>query len=236
MRESAVRIGHVYPSLLGTYGDAGNARVLERRLAWRGFSVEIIDIEPDAPIPSSLDLYVLGGGEDLGQRLASSLLVQSAASIRLAHEHGAVVFGVCAGFQLLCDRYEPAEGEPVPGLGLIDAITVAGSPRCVGEIVVRTADRSLLTGFENHSGRTKLGATTRALGETLKGYGNGDGVDGAIGDRILATYMHGPALVRNPKLSDLMLSWVVGELAPIDDSIVNELRRARLSKAGFHRD
>ena len=71
----------------------------------------------------------------------------------------------------------------------------------------------------------------KPLGRVLTGLGNGggDGSEGAVCGRILATYMHGPALARNPALADLLLSWVVGStLAPLDDSEVDELRAERL--------
>ena len=38
-RDSALRIGLVYPELLGTYGDRGNAVVLVQRARWRGTSL-----------------------------------------------------------------------------------------------------------------------------------------------------------------------------------------------------
>ena len=41
---SAVRVGLVYPELLGTYGDRGNAVVLVQRLRWRGNAAELVEI------------------------------------------------------------------------------------------------------------------------------------------------------------------------------------------------
>ena len=46
---------------------------------------------------------------------------------------------------------------------------------------------------------------------------------------MVATYMHGPCLARNPQLADLLLSQVVGELAPLQLSEVELLRRERLA-------
>ena len=71
----------------------------------------------------------------------------------------------------------------------------------------------------------------RPLGRVVHGVGNGggDGTEGAMAGRILATYMHGPALARNPALADLLLSWVAGsELSPLDDTEVDELRAERM--------
>jgi lipid II isoglutaminyl synthase (glutamine-hydrolysing) len=88
-----------------------------------------------------------------------------------------------------------------------------------------------LTGFENHRGGTVLGPTASPLGAVVKGAGNraGDGFDGAVQGSVVATYMHGPCLARNPELADLLLSKVVGELAPLELPEVELLRRERLA-------
>ena len=90
-----------------------------------------------------------------------------------------------------------------------------------------------LTGYENHAGLTELGPGVRPLGRVLAGSGNGgEGREGAVGGRVVGTYLHGPALARNPALADLLLSWVLGrELAPVDDGDVEQLRRERLAAA-----
>ena len=76
----------------------------------------------------------------------------------------------------------------------------------------------------------------RPLGRVLAGSGNGGdgregaGREGAVVGRVVGTYLHGPALARNPALADLLLSWVLGrELAPVDDGDVEQLRRERLA-------
>ena len=54
-----------------------------------------------------------------------------------------------------------------------------------------------------------------------------------LGDRVLGTYLHGPALPRNPALADHLLGWVVGAdaLGPLDDTLVERLRSQRLADA-----
>ena len=65
----------------------------------------------------------------------------------------------------------------------------------------------------------------------LTGAGNraGDGIDGAVQGSVVATYLHGPCLARNPQLADHLLSRVVGDLAPLDNDEVALLRRERLA-------
>ena len=59
---STLQIGLVLPDVLGTYGDDGNALVLRQRARMRGFDANIVRIHLGDPIPTSLDVYCLGGG------------------------------------------------------------------------------------------------------------------------------------------------------------------------------
>src|SRR5687767_10401466 len=215
-RESAVRIAVVLPELLGTYGDGGNGIVLEHRLRWRGIDVERIECADAATIPDTADLYLLGGGEDRPQTLAARELRASGA-INRAHARGAVIFAVCAGYQIVGESFPGAEGVEA-GLGLLDVTTTVGAgPRAVGELLIEpdpTLDLPLVSGFENHQGVTALGRDARPLGRVIEGVGNGAELatrsegrsasrsEGARADRIVATYAHGPVLARNPELAD----------------------------------
>lgn len=229
-RESAVRVALLFPELLGTYGDGGNAVVLTQRLRWRGIEAELVPVSVVDAVPSSCDVYVLGGGEDAPQTLATERLAEH--GFVAAVDAGAVVFGVCAGFQILGRAFTGADGAQQPGLGVLDCETRPKGSRQIGELVVQPTALTLplLTGFENHGGITQLGPDAVALGSVLVGSGNGTGgVEGVVTGKVMGTYLHGPALARNPALADLLLSWVVGELEPLDDSVVDELRRERLS-------
>ena len=232
MRDGAVSIALLYPELLGTYGDGGNASVLASRLHWRGIEAEVVTLGAGDTVPTSCDIYLMGGGEDGPQALAARELGESGA-LHKAVDSGAVVFGTCAGIQVLGHEFANPDGTPHPGLGLLDVRTVRGKgKRAVGELLVEPLIEGLptLTGYENHGAVTHLGSDVRPLGRVLHGLGNGggDGTEGALAGRIVATYMHGPALARNPALADLLLSWVVGDLAPLDDAEVDELRAERL--------
>jgi CobQ-like glutamine amidotransferase family enzyme len=229
MTESALRVGLIFPELLGTYGDRGNAVVLVQRARWRGHDAELVEVAASEAIPDSLDVYLFGGGEDDPQAMAASGMRASAANIGRARDNGAAVLAVCAGFQLIGHRYDTGDGETIDGLGLVDAVTRAGSPRLIGEVVVQPDDSvPTLTGFENHGGRTTLGPGERPLGRVRTGGGNGDGHDGILGKRLVGTYLHGPVLPRNPALADLLLSWVLGDLAPLDSTLEQKLRAQQL--------
>jgi lipid II isoglutaminyl synthase (glutamine-hydrolysing) len=233
MSESTVRIGLVLPDVMGTYGDGGNAVVLRQRLRLRGITAEIVEITLAEPVPDSLDLYTLGGAEDYAQRLATRHLIKYP-GLQRAAERGAPVLAICAAIQVLGHWYETSSGERVDGVGMLDLTTSPQSARSIGELVSRPLLPGVsqqLTGFENHRGGTVLGPTASPLSAVVKGAGNraGDGFDGAIQGSMVATYMHGPCLARNPELADLLLSKVVGELSPLPLPEVELLRSERLA-------
>ena len=228
-----VQIGLVLPDVMGTYGDGGNAVVLRQRLRLRGIDAEIIEITLADPVPDSLDLYTLGGAEDYAQRLATKHLIQHP-GLQRAVERGAPVLAICAAIQVLGHWYETSSGERVDGVGLLDVTTSPQPRRTIGEVVSQPLLPGLsqrLTGFENHRGGTVLGSSAQPLATVVSGAGNraGDGFDGAVQGSVIATYLHGPCLARNPELADLLLSRVVGDLAPLELSEVDALRRERLA-------
>ena len=203
-----IGIVHVYPELLGTYGDRGNALALVHRAAGRGVVGRIIDVGIDEPLPSHGDIYLLGGGEDSAQLLAARSLLAD-------HRAGTVLgsrpcLAVCAGLQLLAHRFDDAKGCSHRGLGLLDVSCRRLSRRAVGEVVAEPQDLPgvpTLTGFENHGGTAVCGPESRPLARIVTGVGNGDHrSEGAIQGNIVATYLHGPVLIRNPALADLLLS------------------------------
>ena len=174
---STVRIALVFPDLLGTYGDSGNAVILAQRLRWRGQPAEVVEVNAGGLVPDSCDLYVIGGGEDQPQSLAARELNRQR-SLHRAVERGAAVLAVCAGLQILGTTFVGPDDIEQTGLGLLDCSTVRGrGPRAVGELVVEPNPGTglpLMTGYENHGGVTILGPSNPALGQVHSGVGNGD--------------------------------------------------------------
>ncbi|MEV6525511.1 glutamine amidotransferase [Longispora sp. NPDC051575] len=234
MSTEAIRIVWVYPDLLSTYGDRGNLLILEQRARRRGLPVEGIGVHYDQPLPDSADIYLLGGGEDRPQVLAAEKL-RADGGLHRAVSRGAAIFSVCAGYQLLGTSFY-GNGERYQGLGLIDLSSDRGETRAVGELagdVTPELGLPPLTGFENHGGRTHLGPNVRPLAAVRHGVGNDGTTEGVWSGRMIGTYLHGPALARNPALADLLLSWVVGQqLPPLQDEWPTKLRGERLAALG----
>ncbi|OAV78480.1 glutamine amidotransferase [Dietzia sp. 111N12-1] len=230
---------------MGTYGDDGNSLVLRQRLRWRGYDAEIVRITLEDEVPDSCDLYTVGGGEDAAQKLASRHLTASP-GLQRAVERGAPVLAICAGMQVFGEWFVVSDGSRAPGLGLLDVTTTPQASRSIGELVVAPQVAGLtqpLTGFENHMGATVLGPDAAPLGRVTSGVGNGVPagqqvpagglVEGVVQGSIIATYMHGPALARNPELADLLLCRALGvdSLPPVEVPAVEQLRRERIAAA-----
>ena len=208
-----------------------------KRLEWRGFSPVLTVVEPGDPLPDSGHVYLLGGGEDAAQITAVREL-SADGGLHRARDRGAVVFAVCAGYQIVGNSFTVGDrDEVITGLGLLDVTTTRGPVRAVGEILSPLARprrrRSVDHGFENHGGYTVLGPTAEPLADVEVGVGNcNDGTEGAVNGTVIGTYPHGPVLVRNPALADHVLELALGrELDPLPRPELTELRRQRLAAA-----
>lgn len=226
-----ISIGLILPDVLGTYGDDGNALVLCQRARLRGLDAEIVRVKLGEAIPETLDLYCLGGGEDTAQILAAEHLIADGGLTRAATA-GRPILAICAGLQVLGESFH-ASDRTVQGLGLIDATTSPLDKRAIGEVITTPTLEGLtepLTGFENHMGATILGTDASPIGKVTRGVGNdGQGGEGAVQGSVIATYMHGPVLARNPELADLLLTRATGlGLEPLELPEVEQLRKERL--------
>ncbi len=241
----SVRICYLYPRLLSVAGDRGNLFAVTQRCAWRGirYSVTEADVGEVADLAQA-DLILLHGGQDREMTAAARDLAAKAGPLREAIEADAVVLAVCAGYQLLGRHYVPADGEPIPGLEVLDVVTEAGPTRFIGHVAVDcdlgSGQRNQLTGFENHSGRTYLGRGAKPLGRVIAGAGNNgeDGTEGARYREVYATYLHGPVLPKNPWLADHLISRALarryadaGPLAPLTDQAEAHAHAAALRLA-----
>ena len=240
------RIALVYPELLGTYGDGGNAMVLAERLRWRGLPAEVVPVPAGEPVPPGCDIYLLGGGEDEPQVLAAQGL-RAGRSLARAVEDGAVVLAVCAGLQIVGRTFWGTDGVHHEGVGLLDLETrrslgpegAPAPPRAVGDIAVRPDPElglPVVLGYENHGGRSRPlpGAAGRPFGHVLgaaTGNGTPDRAEGWWAGRVLATYLHGPVLAHNPALADLLLRWVHPDLPPVPEPPAVDRLRAVRSRA-----
>jgi CobQ-like glutamine amidotransferase family enzyme len=226
----SLTIVRLYHDLLGTYGDQGNAEVLIHRAKARNIDVDLIEVSPGMAVPRSAEIYLLGGGED-GPQAAALEMLKSDGGLKFAAAGGATVLAICAGFQIIGESLPDSTGKTSAGLGLVDAHTIYdSSPRSVGELVIQPNRGGLpiLTGFENHQGLTQLGDEMPPLGIVRSGIGNGfNKQEGVWHGNVFGSYMHGPALARNPELADAVLQCAVGPMPAFEDAMADAFAAER---------
>ncbi|SMH52479.1 type 1 glutamine amidotransferase [Synechococcus sp. 7002] len=252
-----LKLGWLYPTLMGTYGDRGNVICLEKRAQWRQITVEVIPLDKEAPLNvwEEVDLIVGGGAQDRQQEIVMrDLQGAKAEQLKALIEDQVPGVFTCGSPQLLGKYYEPALGQRIEGLGILDLVSKHpgfGAKRCIGnvafeitaeplatELKAKLGDRPIAIGFENHGGRTYLGEV-QPLGKVLKGYGNNgeDGWEGAFYQKAIATYAHGPLLPKNPFLADWLLEKALERkynteihLDPLDDQLARQARQTMFQR------
>lgn len=232
-------IGWLYGATMNIYGDRGNVMALQRRAEWRGIGTSVHTINIGDPIPDDIDCFFWGGGQDQEQiAVARDMQGRKGQALRAAVEDGVAVLAVCGGYQLLGHEYRPHAAEVLPGIGIFDAISVAGPERFIGNVVVE-AEMGTLVGFENHSGLTTLGPGVAPLGKVKVGRGNNgkDGFEGARYRNAIGCYLHGALLPKNPALTDWLIARGLERrngpvaLAPLDDETERAAHATAVARA-----
>lgn len=200
-------IGHLYPDLLNLYGDRGNIQCFRKRLEWRGMEAEVLPFLSGEEIDfSKLDIVLLGGGSDREQELVCGYLQEIKEAFKEYVENNGVVLAVCGGFQLL-GKYYKTKDKLIEGAGILDITTEWEPKRLIRNIVLNSPlFDTPIVGFENHGGRTHIGNHT-PFGKVFYGLGNTgkSGYEGVVYKNVIATYLHGPLLPKNPHVCDYLL-------------------------------
>lgn len=224
-------IAHLYPKLLNIYGDFGNVLALKRRCEYRNIGCEVVSVNVGDEIDiEKNDIYFIGGGQDKQQIEVSEEMQNRKEVLTQAANDGRVFLAICGGYQLLGKYYQPHDGEKLLGIGVLDAYTVAGDTRFIGNVTAETdfLEPKTLVGFENHAGLTYLEEGTVPLAKVVVGNGNNskDGGEGARKNNVFGTYLHGSVLPKNPHFTDYLIKTALEvkyhkpiELEKLDDTI-----------------
>lgn len=235
-------LAYLYPELLNIYGDYGNILAIKNRCEWRGINVEITKINLGDEInPELFDFYFIGGGQDKQQIDVSAELQRQKNAFHDAMNLNAVFLGICGGYQLFGSYYQPHNGARLLGLELLDAYTVAGNKRFIGNVTAKTEFTmpKTLVGFENHSGLTYLKGETKPLAFVETGAGNNgeDKSEGARYKNVFGTYLHGSFLPKNPHFADFLIKLALEkryrdniELAKLNDELELQAHISLLNK------
>ena len=241
MRE--LKLLYLYPDMLELYGDYGNIQVLKNRMEKRGINliVDKYSIGDKAPDFTSYDIVFAGGGADNEQSILSTDLIKYKENIKEAVKNKVFFLLICGSYQLFGKYYKGVEGNIIPGLEVFDYYTVAQpnrKKRCIGNIVLKVNLEDIETeviGFENHGGQTF--DVNSPFGKVLYGNGNkfGDSEEGFFKENVIATYLHGPLLSKNPVLADYIISYCLErkynekvELEKLDDTFEEKCRKQLL--------
>lgn len=238
MTKKELSILQLYPRDMNIYGDWGNTLVLKRRLQWHDYTPVLLEYNPGDPFPESADIIVGGGGQDSGQDKIQEDLLKVGGKLRELAEAGVPMLVICGLYQMFGKFFKAQDGHIIQGIGLLDIETHAGPERLIGNIVTESAEFGQIIGYENHSGQTFLGAGVQPLGKVLKGAGNNgqDETEGARYKNVIASYLHGSLLPKNPAVADFLIEQAAikkyGEFAPtvIDDRFAELARAAALKR------
>ncbi|TLM73556.1 type 1 glutamine amidotransferase [Pseudarthrobacter sp. NamB4] len=205
--KGTIKVAQLYPRDMNIYGDWGNALVLQRRIGWHGYTPELVEYNVGDEFPEDVDIIVGGGGQDSGQLVIQDDLQARAGVLKDLAEDGAPMLLICGLYQLFGRFFETRTGAVIPGIGVLDVETHGTDERLIGNVKVSTPEFGEVLGYENHSGQTTLGSGVRPLGTVPKGTGNNssDGHEGARYRNIVASYLHGSLLPKNPAIADFLI-------------------------------
>lgn len=228
-----LHILHIYPDEMNTYGDRGNLLTLKRRAEWHGLEPVVHYYHVGGTLPKEVDIVLGGGGQDSAQADIQEDVLRIGGKLHALVDAGVPMLMVCGTYQLFGHRFVTSDGQEIQGIGIFDVETVGGERRLVGNIAVETTEFGALYGFENHSGRTYLRNGQPALGTVSRGNGNNgeDKTEGARTHNALGTYMHGPLLPNNPRLTDGLITMALHqkgvEFVPkdLDDNLTTRVRQ-----------
>lgn len=224
-----INIVHLYAKEMNIYGDNGNVLILEKRLQWRGLPVQVTECNVGDSIPSNTHIIVGGGGQDAGQSAIATDLHKKQKTLVAMRNNGVVMLVICGMYQMFGHYFKTQEGESIAGIGVLDAYTIAGEKRIIGNIHTKS-DWGTLVGYENHSGKTYLNDGVAQFGVAKPSQGNNgeDTTEGAVAQNVFGSYLHGPLLAKAPQFADFLLTQALllqgkpqDVLTPIDDSIAH---------------
>jgi len=202
-----IQIAHICPELLNLYGDRGNIASLLYRTQKRGIECEVVEYGlGKAPDFERNDIIFIGGGSDKDQLTVCKELLNYKNEFKNYVESGKLVLAVCGGFELM-GEYIRINEEKIPALSVADFHTEYDDERHIGNVVIKSKFLNTeIVGFENHSGKI-IGDNITPLGKVVTGFGNsGEGNEGLIYKNLIASYLHGPLLPKNPALCDYIIT------------------------------
>ena len=212
-----LKLYHFMPDKLNLYGDIGNVISLKKRCEWRGIDLKIENITSTSGIKlSDCDMFFIGGGSDREQCIATEQFSKIKNEFKAAIENGTPALTICGGYQFLGEYYKTVDGIKLPGLNILDFYTesLPNKPRLIGNILLESEK------FGNNDDDKK---------------------EGLLYNNLIGTYLHGPILPKNPRVTDYLIKAALDnkyssyDFPKLDDSVEYNANKfmAELLKKGI---
>ena len=91
----------LFPDHLDLNGDAGNLKVLQRRLEWAGIEVKTVSLQPGQDFDEHPDVVFVGHGSTAAWKQVYTSLARLAPKLSEWMEAGTIVFAISSGFAAL---------------------------------------------------------------------------------------------------------------------------------------
>lgn len=207
-----IKIAHLYYDLMNLYGEHGNILVLTHHLEEHHIKVitHYLSIEDKIDF-NHYDLFYIGSGSNPSFKLVLKELMTHQNEIKecMKEKKFFLITGNALDFFGKMIHFE--DGSIMNGLGILDYETFMTPFRIVGEQTLKFSKiNEEVIGFENRASILK-----EVHEETLFTVKNGTGYapkvkeEGIHKSNFFGTYLLGPILVRNPYLTEYLVSLIL---------------------------
>lgn len=219
-----LNILHLYPSLMGLYGEYANLTLLKEKLELAGVTVNLISAEPEeTPDFETADFIYMGAGTERSQKAALTAILPHREALKKAIDREAVVLFTGNAMEMLGASVTDAAGKAWEGLGLAGFTSTETDKRTPGDVIaLPTLWEAPVVGFMNKCSLT-MGVDSPLFPNLSLGFGNEKelGGEGYVSGNLFATHLTGPVLVKNPDFLDFLVrqifeykSWTCSDPLP----------------------
>lgn len=205
METQEFQILHFYPDLMSLYGSYANLLVLKRYLEQMGNRVVIKTVLPGEEASLfGIDFVYMGAGTERAQKAALTDFRNYQKNIRTLADEGAPMLFAGTAMELLGESIIDSDGTVWQGISLASFQSMQGRTRFVEDVYGHTdLYPDAVLGFMNKCAVISE-VQTPLLTRLDMGFGNEQvrGPEGFHWNRVFASELTGPLLVKNPRLLD----------------------------------
>ncbi|MDO4745927.1 MAG: hypothetical protein Q4B18_05180 [Bacillota bacterium] len=204
----AIHIAWLYPDILNIHGGRGDIMALNRIGAMMGLDIEIRrceSLKEEVPFEWADIIYMTSGEIKCMPEIVKALDSQRAGLDEFIAKGGSL-WAVGSSGAVLGDKLELANGNEIPGLGLLGMAWKERASVWGDDLWFATDFGFEVMGNQIQVADVVLAEDQEPFGKVIYGRGNcGDGSEGAKTGNVLFTNCLGPMLVKNPRLTATLL-------------------------------